>query len=81
MENQELLVAARSAAALIAKKKVGDDEPLVSSGLIDSLSVLRLIQELESRLHIRIPTELVQPDDFDTVNIILETIDRTVARK
>ena len=47
--------------------------------LSGSLSVLALIAALEAGLQIRIPTAQVQPDDFDSVLIILETIARVTA--
>lgn len=74
-----MIDAVREVVATIVKKRVRDDQPLVSSGLIDSLSVLTLISALEARLQIRIPTAQVQPDDFDSVLIILETIARVTA--
>jgi acyl carrier protein len=43
---------------------------------VDSLSLLNLISLLKKRLQIRIPTEKVQPEDFDSVEIILETLER-----
>jgi acyl carrier protein len=46
--------------------------------MIDSLSVLKLIASLERKLQIRIPTSEVQPEDFDSVDIILETLQRVV---
>ena len=66
----------RDVVAGVARQRVRYDEPLVSSGLIDSLSVLTLITALEERLQIRIPTARVQPDDFDSVLVIVETIAR-----
>src|SRR5258705_9088856 len=60
----------------IARQHVRDDELLVSSGIIDSLRVLKLISRLEDQLQIRIPTDQVQPEDFDSVDLILETIER-----
>jgi len=45
--------------------------------LIDSLSVLKLITLLEEKLQIQIPKEQVQPEDFDSVETILDTIERT----
>ena len=74
-----MIEAVREVVATVARKRVRDDQPLVSSGLIDSLSVLTLISALEARLQIRIPTAQVQPDDFDSVLIILETIARVTA--
>jgi acyl carrier protein len=71
-----MIEAVRDVVATITKKPVRDDQALVSSGLIDSLSVLTLIAALEKRLQIRIPTARVQPDDFDSVLIIVETLAR-----
>lgn len=66
----------RNVVVEIARQKVRDDELLVSSGIIDSLRVLKLISRLEDQLQIRIPTDQVQPEDFDSVDLILETIER-----
>lgn len=66
----------RNVVTEIARHKVRDDELLVSSGIIDSLRVLKLISSLEDQLQIRIPTDQVQPEDFDSVELILETIER-----
>lgn len=68
--------AAREAVAAVAKRPVRDEECVVSTGLIDSLSVLKLIVVLEKKLQILIPKEQVQPEDFDSVEIILDTLER-----
>jgi methoxymalonate biosynthesis acyl carrier protein len=68
--------AAREAAAQIARRSVRDEQKLVSSGLIDSLSVLRLIAMLETKLGVQIPPETLQPEDFDDVDLIVETVER-----
>jgi hypothetical protein len=41
--------------------------------------VLKLVALLEKKLQIRIPTEQVQPEDFDSVDIILETLERVAS--
>ena len=66
----------RNVVSEITRRKVRDDELLVSSGIIDSLRVLKLISRLEDQLQTRIPTDQVQPEDFDSVDLILETIER-----
>ena len=43
-------------------------------GLIDSLSVLKLIALLEKKLHVTIPPETLQPEDFDDLDLIVETV-------
>lgn len=68
--------AARAAASEITGKTVKDSQKLVSSGLIDSLAVLKLISLLEKKLNIVIPPETLQPEDFDDVSLIVETIER-----
>ena len=76
LDQIEFRAAAREAVTAIVRQKVRDDEALVSSGLIDSLSILNLILSLERQLGIQIPTADVQPEDFDSVDLITETLER-----
>lgn len=69
----------REAMTEIVGRKVKDDEAVISSGLIDSLAVLKLISKIEQKLGIRIRPDDLQPDDFDTVEITLETLQRVAA--
>ena len=70
----------RSAAREVVTEMIGsgvaDDESLISSGRIDSLSILSLISKLEGKLGIRLKTNGLQPDDFDTIDLITETVER-----
>jgi methoxymalonate biosynthesis acyl carrier protein len=75
-DSETIRKAAREAVTEIAHKIVADDECVVSTGLVDSLSVVKLIVFLEEKLGIRIPRHLVQPEDFDSVEIILDTVER-----
>jgi len=70
---------AREVASQVAGRTIKDDQKLVSSGLIDSLSVLKLISQLEKKLQVTIPPETLQPEDFDDIDLIVETVER-VAR-
>jgi acyl carrier protein len=72
----EIRKAARDAVARMTGKQVRDDEPLISSGLIDSLSILKLIGHLETSLSVTIPPDNLQPDDFETVQEICQTVER-----
>ena len=76
LDRIEFRAAAREAVTAIVRQKVHDDEALVSSGLIDSLSILNLILSLERQLGVKIPTADVQPEDFDSVDLITETLER-----
>jgi acyl carrier protein len=68
--------AIREVVSQVAGRPIKDGQRLISSGLIDSLSILRLITELEKKLNICIPTDAVQPEDFDDLNLIAETVER-----
>ena len=63
---------------LIRKPGVAIDEnsPLVSSGLIDSMALVDLLQKLEDLTHMRIPAGKVQPKDLDTVAKMFATAAR-----
>ena len=63
---------------LIRKPGVSIDEntPLVSSGLIDSMALVDLLQKLEDLTRTRIPAGKVQPKDLDTVAKMFATAER-----
>ena len=67
---------AREVASQIAGRPIKDGQRLVTSGLIDSLSILRLISLLEKKLDVSIPPETLQPEDFDDLDLIVETVQR-----
>ena len=52
---------------------ISADSPLVSSGLIDSLALVNILQKLEDVTHMRIPAGKVQPKDMDTVTLMFRT--------
>ena len=68
--------AAREVVAEMTGGAVADDEPLISSGRIDSLSILKLIARLEKKLGVSIPPSNLQPDDFENIDYIVETVER-----
>jgi acyl carrier protein len=77
MIDQELVrAAARNMTTQLIGYQVSDTDPLVSSGLIDSLSVLDLIVGLEQQLSLRIIPDTLQPEDFDSIALIVETVSR-----
>jgi len=63
---------------LVGKPSLSVDEntPLVSSGLIDSMSLVDLLLKLEDLTHKRIPAGKVQPKDMDTVAKMFATAER-----
>jgi acyl carrier protein len=65
-------------AKLIRKPGLQLDEttPLVSSGLIDSMTLVDLLLKLEDVTNKRIPAGRVQPKDMNTVALMLATAER-----
>jgi acyl carrier protein len=59
-----------------ANLKLDENTPLVSSGLIDSMALVDLLQKLEDLTHMRIPPGKVQPKDLDTVALMFATAQR-----
>ena len=56
--------------------KIDDNTPLVSSGLIDSLALVDILQKLEDVTDTRVPAGKVQASDMDTVRLMLSTVAR-----
>jgi acyl carrier protein len=56
--------------------QVDEKTPLVSSGLIDSMSLVEILLKLEEVTRSRIPAGKVQPKDMDTVELMLATTQR-----
>jgi len=54
----------------IPEHDLGRDAPLVSSGLLDSASLVRLATHLERSFGVRIPDRDIDADHFDTLAMI-----------
>jgi len=54
---------------------IDENTPLVSSGLIDSMTLVDLLLKLEDLTNRRIPAGKVQPKDMDTVSKMFATAD------
>jgi methoxymalonate biosynthesis acyl carrier protein len=52
------------------------DQPIFSSGLLDSLSSLRLVMSLEKNFDVRVSPLDISLDDVDTINGIAATVTR-----
>ena len=56
--------------------EVGFDTPLISSGIVDSFSMVSLKVFLEKKCKISLPDSEATPEAFDTVNKICELVRR-----
>ena len=55
-------------------EEIDETTPLISSGLIDSLSVVSLVAFIDKRFGVKIPDEKGTVENFETVTKIIETI-------
>jgi len=60
--------------------KITFETPLISSGLVDSFSMVSLKRFLEVRYKISIPDEDASPEAFDSVNKIAELVTRFTSK-
>jgi acyl carrier protein len=56
--------------------QIDEKTPLVSSGLIDSLALVDLLQKLEDLTNTRLPAGKIQAKDMDTVESMFSTAQR-----
>jgi len=57
------------------------DTPLISGGIVDSFSMVSLKRFLENKYEISIPDEEATPEAFDTVNSIVELVNKHIVQK
>ncbi|MBI5805933.1 acyl carrier protein [candidate division TA06 bacterium] len=54
--------------------EIKEDTKLISSGIVDSFSMVSLKTYLEKKFQIKLPDEDATPEAFDSVNNIIELI-------
>ncbi|MCK4956922.1 MAG: acyl carrier protein [Candidatus Cloacimonetes bacterium] len=57
------------------------DCPLISSGIVDSFSMVSLLRFLEVKYKIDIPDEVASPEAFDSVNRIAALVEKFLQQK
>jgi len=58
----------------MAFKKVNFDDALITSKLLDSITVVELLVAIEEKIGKQIPQYLINDDNFDSINKIIETV-------
>ena len=53
-----------------------DDEPLMETGVIDSLGIFRLVSFLEDQVGVRVSDEEINPETLKSLNTIEELVIR-----
>ena len=57
-------------------ESIGDQDPLVATGLIDSMAVLQIVLYLEQRYKMDFSALGVDPEQLGTIDDILDLIER-----
>lgn len=57
-------------------KNVSPDDDLIATGVLDSLGLMQLVLFIDEKLSIHIPDEDVVIDNFRTVRILADYLDR-----
>jgi acyl carrier protein len=57
---------------------IGDDDSLIESGIIDSMSILLLISFMDEEFDILPEGGVLEPDDISTINQIVKFIERNL---
>lgn len=58
--------------------KITYDTPLISSGYVDSFSMVSLLVFLENKFKIKIPPSKASPEAFDSVNRIVALVNEYI---
>lgn len=58
--------------------EVNEDTKLISSGIVDSFSMVSLKKFLEKKFSIQIPDDKATPEAFDSVNNIIKLLNEFV---
>jgi acyl carrier protein len=56
--------------------RIGDDDSLLATRLLDSLKIVKLIVFLESQYQVNLDDDEVTPDNLDTINSIMHLLER-----
>ena len=59
-------------------EEVECDTPLISSGIVDSFSMVSLKVFLEKKYQIKLPDDEATPEAFDTVNSIITLVNKHI---
>ncbi len=59
-----------------SKAKLGYDESLIDSGIVDSLGLLRLMAFVEKEFNVAIEDDEVIGENFQTINVMKALIER-----
>ncbi len=59
---------------------IGDDEPLIRKGIVDSMGILQLTHFIEEETGVRIPDREVQLENFQSISAMERMVQRLTAK-
>ncbi|HWS21373.1 MAG TPA: acyl carrier protein [Methanoregula sp.] len=71
---EDILYFLKTQGFLNEKTDLQENDSLSETGVIDSITLLQLIDFLESKYNIQIPVETITPENFDTLAGISQTV-------
>jgi acyl carrier protein len=73
---EELIPFIQQEIQTLAFKKVGPDDSLLRSKVLDSISLVDLIVAIEEKIGKRFPQHMMKEENFETINTMIATIGR-----
>jgi acyl carrier protein len=58
----------------VPEAELPDEESLLDSGILDSFGIMSLLAYIEQEYGVEIPAEDIEPENFETVSAIAETV-------
>jgi acyl carrier protein len=71
---EDILYFLKTQGFLNEKTVLQENDSLSETGVIDSITLLQLVDYLESKYSIQIPVETITPENFDTLAGICQTV-------
>jgi acyl carrier protein len=62
-----------------ADDSISDDDSFMENGIIDSTGILELVSFIEQKFDFRVGDEDLVPDNFDSVNNLVDYIKKKIA--
>lgn len=63
----------------VGTAELGENDPLLESGIVDSMGILQLVGFIESEFGIEVDDEEIVPDNFETMANIAAFVDSKLA--
>lgn len=81
LDELEKFMVTEIAAVDLGKKALESDEDLLGSGIIDSMGVIKLVVFLEKTFGIVVADEDVVPENFQSLNCIVNFVEQKMKNK